>query len=260
MKEPVLVKDEENSEPIGEIVGNVSFEDVFFSYDAGVPVLTRVNMQITAGQSVALVGPTGAGKTTVVNLLSRFYDACSGRILIDGKDIRKYTQKSIRSQMGIMLQESQLFTGTIEENIRYGKPEATMEDVVAACRIVQADKFIEQFPNGYQTQIQGSHDYLSQGQKELIALARTIVTNPRILILDEATANIDVQTEKMIQKGLVQAMEGRTSFVIAHRLSTIMNSDIIMYIDQGGIAEQGTHAELMQKKGLYYKMFVSQLC
>lgn len=260
MNEAVLVKDEEKAEPIGDINGNVEFEDVSFSYDEEIPVLSNVSMKIKAGQSVAFVGPTGAGKTTIVNLISRFYDACSGKILIDGKDIRKYTQKSIRSQMGIMLQESQLFTGTIEENIRYGKPDATMEEVVAACRIAQADKFIEQLPNGYQTIIQGGNDYLSQGQKELVALARTIVTNPRILILDEATANIDVQTEQMIQKGLVQAMEGRTSFVIAHRLSTIINSDIIMYIDHGGIAEQGTHAELMQKKGLYYQMFVSQLC
>nr|MCR5310978.1 ATP-binding cassette domain-containing protein [Lachnospiraceae bacterium] len=206
-----------------------------------------------------LVGPTGAGKSTIVNLVSRFYNVDSGRVLIDGHDISKVTLKSLRSQMGIMLQDSFIFSGTIEDNIRYGKLDATLDEIRAASKTVCADSFIENMQDGYATEVKERGSLLSQGQKQLISFARTLLSDPAILVLDEATSSIDVQTEKALQQGLNAMLEGRTSFIIAHRLSTIRNCDKIMYISDGGITECGTHEELMAKKGDYYHLYTAQM-
>jgi ATP-binding cassette subfamily B multidrug efflux pump len=217
-----------------------------------------MNLDVKAGQSIALVGPTGAGKTTIVNLISRFYNLTGGEVDIDGTDISTVTLHSLRSQMGIMLQDSFIFSGTILDNIRYSKLDATMEEVKKACHIVCADQFIEEMEDGYNTQVQEKGSRLSQGQRQLIAFARTILRDPRILILDEATSSIDVKTEKQLQEGLQNMLKGRTSFIVAHRLSTIRNCDRILYISDKGILESGSHDELMAKKGLYYKLYLSQ--
>ena len=208
---------------------------------------------------MALVGPTGAGKSTIVNLISRFYNVNGGRVLIDDQDIAEVTIHSLRRQMGIMMQDSFIFSGTIEDNIRYGKLDATKEEIQKASRIVCADDFISRMPDSYATEVRERGSMLSQGQKQLISFARTLLSDPAILILDEATSSIDVQTEKDLQTGLNAMLEGRTSFIIAHRLSTIRNCDKIMYIDDGGIMEAGTHEELMQKKGYYYRLYTAQL-
>ena len=205
---------------------------------------------------MALVGPTGAGKSTIVNLISRFYNVNGGRVLIDGQDISQVTIHSLREQMGIMMQDSFIFSGDIEDNIRYGKLDATHEEIVKASRTVCADS---KMPDRYQTEVRERGSMLSQGQKQLISFARTLLSDPAILILDEATSSIDVQTEKALQTGLNAMLKGRTSFIIAHRLSTIRNCDKIMYIDNGGIMESGTHDELMAKKGYYYKLYTAQL-
>ena len=208
---------------------------------------------------MALVGPTGAGKSTIVNLISRFYNLNGGRVLIDGQDISKVTLHSLRSQMGIMLQDSFIFSGTIEDNIRYGKLDATAEEIVKASETVCADEFIRRFQDGYQTEVKERGSLLSQGQKQLISFARTLLSDPSILVLDEATSSIDVQTERALQQGLNAMLQGRTSFIIAHRLSTIKNCDKIMYVDQGGVMECGTHEELMAKKGYYYHLYTAQM-
>ena len=256
--EPVTVKDEPDAVQMPPIKGKITFENVQFSYDDSKVILEDVSFTVNPGESIALVGPTGAGKSTIVNLISRFYNVNKGRVLIDDQDISKVTLHSLRSQMGIMMQDSFIFSGTIEDNIRYGKLDATMEEIVNASRTVCADEFISKMTDGYKTEVRERGSTLSQGQKQLISFARTLISDPAILILDEATSSIDVQTEKALQTGLNAMLKGRTSFIIAHRLSTIRNCDKIMYIDNGGIMECGTHDELMAKKGYYYKLYTAQ--
>lgn len=258
MDEPVTVTDKENAEEMPPIKGDVTFENVTFGYEEGINILEDLSFEVKAGQSVALVGPTGAGKTTIVNLISRFYNLNGGRLLIDGIDISEVTLKSLRSQMGIMLQDSVIFSGSIRDNIRYGRLDATDEEIVNACKIVGADEFIREMPDGYDTFVKERGSSLSQGQRQMIAFARTILADPRILVLDEATSSIDAKTERYIQRGIDHLLKGRTSFIIAHRLSTIRSCDKIMYISDKGIAESGTHDELMAKKGLYYKLCMAQ--
>ena len=257
--EPVTVDSLPDAAEMPPIKGAVSFQNVSFSYEKGKEVLHNVSFDIKPGMSVALVGPTGAGKSTIVNLISRFYNVDSGQILIDGTDISKVTLPSLRSQMGIMMQDSFIFSGTIKDNILYGKLDATDEEIKKAAKLVCADKFIEGMQDGYMTEVKERGSLLSQGQKQLISFARTVLSDPSILILDEATSSIDVQTERALQQGLNSMLKGRTSFIIAHRLSTIRNCDLIMYIDDGGITEAGTHDELMASMGDYYKLYTSQL-
>ncbi len=259
LDEPVTVDDAEDATEMPPIKGDVTFENVTFAYEEGKDVLKNVSFTVKAGESVALVGPTGAGKSTIVNLISRFYNVNQGRVLIDGQDVAKVKLHSLRSQMGIMLQDSFIFSGTIEDNIRYGKLDATTEEIIRSSKTVCADDFISRFQDGYQTEVKERGSLLSQGQKQLISFARTLLSDPAILVLDEATSSIDVQTEKALQQGLNAMLQGRTSFIIAHRLSTIKNCDKIMYIDQGGIVECGSHAELMEKKGYYYKLYTAQM-
>jgi len=259
LDEPVTVCDAEGAVEMPEIKGDVTFENVTFAYEEGKDVLKNVSFEVKAGESVALVGPTGAGKSTIVNLISRFYNVGQGRVLIDGQDIANVQLHTLRSQMGIMLQDSFIFSGTIEDNIRYGKLDATTEEIIKASKTVCADDFINRFTDGYQTEVKERGSLLSQGQKQLISFARTLLSDPAILVLDEATSSIDVQTEKALQQGLNAMLQGRTSFIIAHRLSTIKNCDKIMYVDQGGIVECGSHDELMAKKGYYYKLYTAQM-
>lgn len=256
--EPVTVKDAEHAIKMPKIRGKVTFDHVTFSYDETKTILKDVSFTVNPGESVALVGPTGAGKSTIVNLISRFYNVNDGKVLIDDQDIADVTIHSLRAQMGIMMQDSFIFSGTIADNIRYGKLDATQEEIEKAGKIVCADPFIREMPKGYETQVRERGSMLSQGQKQLISFARTLLCDPAILILDEATSSIDVQTEKALQTGLNRMLTGRTSFIIAHRLSTIRGCDKIMYIDDGGIAEAGTHEELMKKKGRYYKLYTAQ--
>ena len=252
------IKDGEAVGEMPQITGRVRFENVGFSYEDGVPVLKNVNFDITPGETIALVGPTGAGKTTVVNLISRFYDAQSGKVLIDDSDVKDVTIESLRSQLGIMTQDNFLFTGTIRENIRYGKLDATDEEIEEACKKVGAHDFIMKLEKGYETELKERGGGLSAGQKQLLAFARTILSDPRILILDEATSSIDTKSEIAVQKGIATILKGRTSFVIAHRLSTIRNADRIFVIQNGGIAESGKHDELMARKGIYYNLNMAQ--
>ena len=254
LDEPEDITDREGAVELPPIRGHVSFDHVNFSYEPGNPILKDVNFTITPGTSVAIVGPTGAGKTTIVNLLTRFYNPDDGKILIDGLDIQSLQIKSIRKQVGVMLQDSFLFSGTIMENIRYGRLDATDEECIAAAKTVQAHDFIAAFPDGYNTKVTANGGGLSQGQKQLISFARVLLSDPRILILDEATSSVDTQTEKALQKGLDELLKGRTSFIIAHRLSTIRNSDIIFFVDHGEIVERGNHKELMALNGNYAKL------
>lgn len=256
--EPVVVKDREDAVEMPPIHGDVAFDHVTFSYEPGVPILKDVSFHANQGQSFAVVGPTGAGKTTLVNLLSRFYNVDSGRILIDGVDIAGVTIRSLRKQMGVMMQDSFIFSGTIMDNIRYGNFSATDEEVIRAAKTVCAHDFIMEMENGYQTQVNERGSRLSAGQRQLISFARALLADPKILILDEATSSIDTETEIILQKGLNELLKGRTSFIIAHRLSTIKNSSCIMYVDKGTILEKGTHDELMDQKGEYYKLYMSQ--
>ena len=257
--EPVLVDDAPDATELPPIKGDVTFDDVTFSYDGSINVLEHFNLDVKAGESIALVGPTGAGKTTVVNLISRFYNINSGRVLVDGHDISKVTLHSLRAQMGIMLQDSFIFSGTIMDNIRYGRLDATDEEIIAAAKTVRAHEFISEMPDGYYTQVNERGSRLSQGQKQLIAFARTLLSDPKILVLDEATSSIDAKTERLLQEGLQALLKGRTSFIIAHRLSTIKNCDRILYISNKGIAESGSHDELMEQKGHYYQLYTAQL-
>ena len=253
------IKDGETVGEMPQITGRVRFKDVGFSYEDGVPVLKDVSFDITPGETIALVGPTGAGKTTIVNLISRFYDVQKGTVLIDDSDVKDVSIESLRSQLGIMTQDNFLFTGTIRENIRYGKLDATDEEIEEACKKVGAHDFIMKLEKGYDTELTERGGGLSAGQKQLLAFARTIISDPRILILDEATSSIDTKSELMVQKGIATILQGRTSFVIAHRLSTIRNADRIFVIENGGIAETGKHEELMAKKGIYYDLNMAQV-
>ena len=253
-----MVKDREDAVEMPPIHGDVAFDHVTFSYEPGVPILKDVSFHANQGQSFAVVGPTGAGKTTLVNLLSRFYNVDSGRILIDGVDIAGVTIRSLRKQMGVMMQDSFIFSGSIMDNIRYGNFSATDEEVIRAAKTVCAHDFIMEMENGYQTQVNERGSRLSAGQRQLISFARALLADPKILILDEATSSIDTETEIILQKGLNELLKGRTSFIIAHRLSTIKNSSCIMYVDKGTILEKGTHDELMAQKGEYYKLYMSQ--
>ena len=242
------------------IEGAVTFDNVTFAYSDApdVKVLDKVSFQIKPGETIALVGPTGAGKTPIVNLISRFYNATDGKVLIDGHDVQEVTIESLRSQMGIMTQDNFLFTGTVKDNIRYGKLDATDEEIVAAAKAVNAHDFIMKLEKGYDTELKERGGGLSIGQKQLLAFARTFVSMPRILILDEATSSIDTKTELLVQKGIETLLKGRTSFVIAHRLSTIQKADRIFVIDNGGILEEGTAKELLEKKGAYYNLYMAQ--
>lgn len=256
--EPVLVKDAPDATKMPPITGKIEFKDVVFSYEEGHPILNHINFTAAPGDSFAIVGPTGAGKTTIVNLISRFYNVDSGSIYIDDVDISKVTIHSLRTQMGIMMQDSFIFAGTIMDNIRYGNMTASDEDVIRAAKTVCAHDFIMEMENGYQTQVNERGSRLSAGQRQLISFARALLANPKILILDEATSSIDTETELILQKGLNELLKGRTSFIIAHRLSTIKNANCIMYVDKGDILECGTHEELLEQKGEYYKLYMSQ--
>ncbi len=256
--EPILVRDAPDAVPMPPIQGTVEFQDVCFCYEEGHRILDHINFTAGKGETYAIVGPTGAGKSTIVNLISRFYNVESGRILIDGIDISSVTIRSLRTQMGIMMQDSFIFAGTIMENIRYGNREATDEQVVKAAKTVCAHEFISQMENGYDTEVNERGSRLSAGQRQLISFARALLADPRILILDEATSSIDTETELLLQKGLNELLKGRTSFIIAHRLSTIKNADCILYVDRGGILERGTHEELLAQKGEYYHLYLSQ--
>ncbi|MBQ8002670.1 MAG: ABC transporter ATP-binding protein, partial [Clostridia bacterium] len=255
---PVLVTDLPNAVKMPPVEGNVEFKNVHFSYEEGVKILNDMSFNVKKGETIAIGGPTGAGKTTIINLLTRFYDIQSGEILIDGEDIRKYTLSSLRENVGVMLQDTFIFSGTVYDNIRYGKLNATKEEIVEAAKAVCAHEFIEELENGYDTEVNERGSRLSTGQRQLISFARVLLSNPKILILDEATSSIDTKTEKALQEGINRLLENRTGFVIAHRLSTIRNADRIMYIDKGTIKECGTHDELMEAKGLYYKLYTSQ--
>jgi ATP-binding cassette subfamily B multidrug efflux pump len=252
------VADQPAAQPVTNIQGSVTFKNVSFGYDPAKPVLVDVSLSASPGETIALVGPTGAGKTTIINLLSRFYDVNSGSISIDGQDIRYVQQASIRQQLGIVLQDTFLFSATVMENIRYGRLAASDEDVYAAAILSNADWFIRRLPKGYQTQVSEQGHNFSQGQRQLLAIARAILADPRILILDEATSSVDTRTEMLIQEALLKLMEGRTAFVIAHRLSTIRSADQVLVIDGGQIIERGTHESLLAQKGFYYNLYMSQ--
>ncbi len=256
--EPVLVQDSKDAVEMPPIQGEVIFKDVSFGYEDDIMILKGINFQAKAGDTVAIVGPTGAGKTTIINLISRFYNLNSGEITIDGIDINTVTIKSLRKQMGVMLQDSFIFSGTIMDNIRYGNMEATDEQVMEAAKTVHAHDFIMEMENGYDTQVNERGTRLSVGQRQLISFARALLADPKILILDEATSSIDTETEIILQEGLSRLLANRTSFIIAHRLSTIQNSTFIMYVDEGIVKEMGNHQELLKLKGSYYELYMSQ--
>lgn len=255
---PADIFDHTDAKELPQIQGEVVFENLSFYYEPEKPVLKDINIRVAPGETIALVGPTGAGKSTIVNLISRFYEPVEGRILVDGHDINTVTMDSLRKQMGVMMQDSFIFSGTIMDNIRYGRLNATDEEVMEAARLVHADGFIREMEKGYYTEVNERGSRLSQGQRQLISFARTLLADPRILILDEATSSIDTKTEILVQKGLEQLLKGRTSFVIAHRLSTIRNASRIMVIDDGRIIESGSHDELLELKGAYYKLYRAQ--
>lgn len=256
--EPVAVKDAPDAVEMPPITGKVTFDHVDFSYEDGVKILDNVSFTAQPGESFAIVGPTGAGKTTIVNLLSRFYNVDSGTVRVEDMDISKVTLHSLRTQMGVMMQDSFIFSGTIMDNIRYGNKTVTDEEVIRAAKTVCAHEFIMQMEDGYQTQVNERGSRLSAGQRQLISFARALLADPKILILDEATSSIDTETEIALQKGLNELLKGRTSFIIAHRLSTIKNCDTILYVDKGKIQERGNHQELLRQKGAYYDLYMSQ--
>jgi ATP-binding cassette subfamily B protein len=258
LDEQPAVTDKPAAKEMPEIVGKVEFIEVSHEYEKGVPVLDKVSFSAERGQTIAIVGPTGAGKTTIINLLPRFYDVTHGAVKIDGIDVRDVTAESLRRQIGIVLQDTFLFSTTVLENVRFGKPSATDEEVMAAIKLANADSFIERLPEKYQTVLGERGSGLSQGQRQLLSIARAAVADPRILILDEATSSVDTRTERLIQKAFDQLLEGRTSFVIAHRLSTIRNADMILVLKDGQIVERGKHEELLVKEGFYYELYMSQ--
>jgi ABC-type multidrug transport system fused ATPase/permease subunit len=255
---PPAIVDAADAVELPSIEGRIAFEDVCFEYHPGERVLEDVDLVAEPGQTVALVGPTGTGKTTVINLIGRFYDVCGGRVTVDGHDVREVSHASLRSQMGIVLQDTFLFSGTVMENIRYGRLDASDEEVVEAAKLANAHDFIARLPQGYQTELTEQASNLSQGQRQLISIARAVLARPRILIMDEATSSVDTRTELLIQSALSELLQGRTSFVIAHRLSTIRDADQVIFIQDGRIAERGTHEELLAKQGLYHDLYVSQ--
>ncbi len=252
------IYDDENAVKLTDVKGEIEFDHVNFHYDDDPDVLHDVSFKVKPGETIALVGPTGAGKSTVINLISRFYDVQGGKVMIDGYDIKDVALDSLRSRLGVMTQDNFLFTGTIRENIRYGRLDATDEEVEAAAKAVNAHEFIMKLEKGYDTELSERGTGLSAGQRQLIAFARTMVSNPRILILDEATSSIDTHTEILVQQGIEKLLKGRTSFVIAHRLSTIQNADRIFVVDRGGIVESGTPTELIAKRGEYYELYMAQ--
>ena len=258
LNRPSEIPEDENALPLQNVRGDVSFVHVNFSYLPERPLIQDMNLQVKAGQRVAIVGPTGAGKSTVINLLMRFYDVNQGAILIDGRDIRQLKRDDLRLQFGMVLQETWCFHGTVRENIAYGRPEATEEEIIAAAKNAYAHSFIKRLEKGYDTVIGPQGGALSDGQRQLLTIARAMLMNPPMLILDEATSSIDTLTEHNITKAFQNLMEGKTSFIIAHRLSTIRNADVILVMDQGHIIEQGSHDELLQKKGFYYRLYNSQ--
>jgi ATP-binding cassette subfamily B protein len=240
------------------VKGSVVFDNVNFSYKQGEPIISNFTAKVKPHQNVAIVGPTGAGKTTLVNLLMRFYEIDSGKITIDGVDIKKLSREDVRAQFGMVLQDTWLFSGTIAENLSYGKPDATREEIVAAAQAAHADHFIRTLPDGYDTVISEDVDNISAGEKQLLTIARAILADAPMMILDEATSSVDTRTEAAIQSAMDKLTHGRTSFVIAHRLSTIRNADLILVMDKGNIAEQGTHSELIELGGRYAKLYNSQ--
>jgi ATP-binding cassette subfamily B protein len=261
--ETMDVKPEIENKPgaavLPKVKGKVDFKDVVFKYEEdGRTILNLVSLSATPGQTIALVGPTGAGKTTIISLLSRFYDVSEGSVAIDDYDVRDVTLESLRKQMGVMLQDTFIFSGNIRDNIRYGKLDASDEEIERAAKAVHAHDFISSLPDGYDTVVEERGSTLSAGQRQLIAFARVLLADPRVLILDEATSNIDTRTEEALQKGLAHLLVGRTSFIIAHRLSTIENADVICYVDHGQIVERGSHKELLAQKGQYYRLYESQ--
>ena len=258
MNEPPVIEDRPGAHELPPIVGSVRFDHVNFGYEPGQKILRDVSFSAAPGESIAIVGPTGAGKTTIVNLISRFYNIEEGTVSIDGHSVMDVTLHSLRSQMGIMLQDSFVFSGTIADNIRYGRLDASNEDIVRVSKLLCADEFISRLPHGYETIVKERGGGLSQGQKQLIAFARTLLADPKILVLDEATSSIDTSTEQLLQRGINLLLEGRTSFIIAHRLSTIKSCTRIMYVDGGQIKESGSHEELMAKKGYYYDLYMAQ--
>lgn len=258
MNEPPVIEDAPGAYELPPIKGEVEFQNVSFGYEPGQYILRGVSFKANVGDSIAIVGPTGAGKTTIVNLISRFYNIEEGKVLIDGHSVMDVTLHSLRSQMGIMLQDSFVFSGTIEENIRYGRLDATEEEIIQAAKLLRADEFISKMPMKYKTLVKERGGGLSQGQKQLLAFARTLLSDPKILVLDEATSSIDTSTEQLVQEGIDLLLKGRTSFIIAHRLSTIKNCTKIMYVDGGNIVECGSHEELLAKKGAYYELYMAQ--
>jgi ATP-binding cassette subfamily B protein len=258
LDETPTVQDAPAARPLARIKGEVKFEHVTFEYEAGKPVLIDINLEALPGQTIALVGPTGAGKTTIISLLSRFYDVTGGAICIDGQDIRTIQQASLREQLGIVLQDTFLFSDTVMENIRYGRLDATDEEVIAAARLANADRFIRLLPGGYQTRVSEQGHNFSQGQRQLLAIARAVLADPRILILDEATSSVDTRTEIQIQEALLRLMEGRTAFVIAHRLSTIRKADQVLVVNDHRIIERGPHDQLLAQRGFYHDLYMSQ--
>jgi ATP-binding cassette, subfamily B, multidrug efflux pump len=258
LDEKPIVSEKEKAKDIGEIKGNIKFENVVFSYDDNRIALKGVNLEIKAGQTAALVGHTGSGKTTIANLISRFYDPTAGRVVIDGENIRDISLRSLRQQISVVLQETFIFSGTIIENIRFGRPDATDDEVVDAARAVGAHSFIKNLPNGYHTEVEERGNILSVGERQLLSFARALLANPRILILDEATASIDTETEVQIQHALKTLLKDRTAIIIAHRLSTIRDAEQILVLDHGKIIERGSHSELMEAEGEYYQLVKAQ--
>ncbi len=255
---PLEMQDLPDAIVLPQIKGKVEFKNVSAAYQEDQPVLCEINFTAEPGQTIAIVGPTGAGKTTMINLIPRFYDVTSGSVLVDDVDVRDVTAISLREQIAIVLQDTFMFSNTVMENIRFGRPDATDEEVIEAAKLARADTFIERLPDKYQTVLGERGSGLSQGQRQLLAIARAALSNPRILILDEATSSVDTRTERLIQQALENLLKGRTSFVIAHRLSTIRNADLLLVLDEGEIVERGTHVDLLARRGFYYNLYMSQ--